>query len=95
MTDTDTDGHAPEFTEADARLVQRVALAVFAMIETQGDGRHIMNVAALLTACVAHSASDPIEEINASHNVMACAMYTAMLADVSTPAPATEETPAT
>jgi hypothetical protein len=93
---TDTDGDAPEFTEADARLVQRVALAVLAMIEPTGDGRHLINVAALLTASVAHSAREPIEETNEIHNVTAGKMYAAMLAVKSDPAaPATEETPAT
>jgi len=95
-TDTDADGDAPEFTEADARLVQRVSIAVLAMLEAEGDGRHIMNVAALLTASVARSTGGPIEETNEIHNVTAGKMYAAMLAVKSDPAaPATEETPAT
>jgi hypothetical protein len=105
MTDTHTDSDVePDtaFTPEDASLVQRVALAVISMLEGTGDGRHMINVAALLTASVAHSSGTPIKTTNAVHNITAKNIYAAMVehtpaapATTPTPAPAPEETPAT
>jgi len=106
MTDTDTpDVAAPdaavdveadtEFTLADAMLVQQTALSVIAMLEGTGDGRHMINVAAILTASVSHSSGTPIEITNKVHNITAIKLRESMDAyKPPTPnAPATEETP--
>jgi hypothetical protein len=73
---------------------------VIAMLEGAGDGRHMINVAALLTASVAHSSGTPIKTTNAVHNITARKLYAAMVAHTpaapATPiTPAPEETPAT
>jgi hypothetical protein len=99
MTDTDTPDVAapdaavepdPEFTLADAVLVQKTALAALAMVEGVGDGRHLINVAAILTASVSHSSGTPIETTNRVHNVTAIKLRAAM--DAHMPATGTPAT---